>query len=411
MEGPSPQTSQEQGGMHLSSVISLRILAWVSIWLSICAGLWAPSLHAEGTLELQERVINLFENKQGAVVRVLAILPTEEELQGDEATPQYEATPQFLVGTGFIMSKEGHVVTNANIIQSAKAVYIEYQKQSYEAKVVGVDTSTHMGIVKIAADEKDFAFLGISDNLETLKRGSFLLAITCEMGLEPSPSLGILTGYNLYYGDKTLPTTCIRSDIPSDGGEGGAPVFDLNGRFVGMIMASLVDIRSCFILPARAILRVRDDILFAGAVSYGYLGLRIDEESAIYRDQPLLVAEVNPGSPAAKAGLRANDILSSVDGIKLEELGDLRDALFYARPGQFLHFQILREGESLSVPVQVSAFEPQSKDTSSPESPRSLRTENPASALGEGLETSPTKAAEKDRSVLPDHQPRLDAMH
>ncbi len=374
--------------MHLSR--ALRLGLWALVCLLI--GLWNP-VQAESTLELQERIIHLFESKQGAVVRVLAILPSTEEQQDDEATPR------FLVGTGFVMSKEGHVVTNANMIHHTKVVYVEYQKKSYEARVVGLDLSTNIGILKIEAGEKDFAFLGISDHPEALKRGSFLLAITCEMGLEPSPSLGVLTGYNLYYGDKTLPTTCIRSDIPSDGGEGGSPVFDLNGRFVGMIMASLVDIRSCFIIPARAILRVRDDMLFAGTVSYGYLGLRIDEESAIYRDQPLLVAEVNPGSPAAKAGLLVNDILSSVDGVKLKELGDLRDALFYARPGQFLHFQVLRQGESLSIPVQVSVFEPED-------------TEDLAHALEKTAEAPPPRAAaEKDLSILPDHQPQLDAMH
>ncbi len=388
MAVPFPQTSQQQGGMLLSSALRLKVLALICLLI----GFWSP-MQAEGPLELQERIINLFESKQGAVVRVLAILPAADETQEDETAPR------FLVGTGCVMSKEGYVVTNANIVQHTKVAYIEYQKQSYEARVVGVDLSTNIGILKIEAGEKDFAFLGISDSPEHLKRGAFLLAITCEMGLEPSPSLGILTGYNLYYGDKTLPTTCIRSDIPSDGGEGGAPVFDLNGRFVGMIMASLVDIRSCFILPARAILRVRDDILFAGAVSYGYLGLRIDEESAIYKDQPLLVAEVCPGSPAEKAGLRVHDILSSVDGVQLRELGDLRDALFYARPGQFLNFQILRQGEPFSVPLQVSACEP-------------LEREGIAHSLESAVEEAPTRAAvEKDRSVLPDHQPHLDGVH
>lgn len=374
--------------MHLSSVVRLTIFALVCLFSS----LWGP-LQGGTTLELQERLTHIFESKQSAVVRVLAILPSDEE------DAEAEAGPRFLVGTGFLMSKEGHVVTNANIVYNAKAVYVEYEKKSYEARIVGGDLPTNIGILKIEAAEKDFAFFRIGDSAEGLKRGSFLLAITCEMGLEPSPSFGILTGYNLYYGDKTLPTTCIRSDIPSDGGEGGAPVFDMNGRFVGMIMASLVDIRSCFIIPARAILRIRDDILFAGAVSYGYLGLRIDEESAIYRDQPLLVAEVKPDSPAAKAGIRVNDVLSSVDGMQLKELGDLHDLVFYARPGQFLNFQILRQRETLNLPVQVSTFEP-------------LAREEPALSEKPPVEDAPiSELADKDLALLPDHQPRLDVMH
>lgn len=353
--------------------------------LFIFFGLLGTWIRAEGPLALQERVVDIFESKQKAVVRVLGIFPSDE---ADKA-------PMLQVGTGFLISKEGHILTNANIVDQASLVYVECNKKSYEAILIGADAATNISILKIENSTESFDFLGVSDSSEGLKKGSFLLAISCEMGLEPCPSLGILTGYNLYYGDKTLPTTCIRSDIPSDGGEGGSPVFDINGRFVGMIMASLVDIRSCFIIPARAIVRIRDDILFAGAVAYGYFGLRIDEESAIRRDQPLLVAEVRPNSPAAKAGIRQNDILLSIDGVQLKELADLHNSVFFSKPGQFLSVQALRKGESLNLSLQVGSMDEEV-------SIQKLDTE--------GTLVEPA-LLDKEVVLFPDHQPKLDATH
>lgn len=350
----------------------------------VCLGVFVSCLRAESPLALQERIIDLFESKQKAVLRVLAVFPLEDP----------EAPPVLKVGTGFLISKEGHILTNANIVEGASLVYVDYNKKSYEVAVMGMDAATNISILKIDNSSEAFECLGVSDTVDSLKKGSFLLAISCEMGLEPCPSLGILTGYNLYYGDKTLPTTCIRSDIPSDGGEGGSPVFDINGRFVGMIMASLVDIRSSFIIPARAIVRIRDDILFGGAVSYGYFGLRIDEESAIRQDQPLLVAEVRPDSPAARAGIQKNDILLCVDGIRLRELADLHDIVFFSKPGQFLDVQVLRKGLSVDLSLQVGSMDAVVK----PQAP-------------EPQEKPETSATDKDAVIFPDHQPKLDATH
>lgn len=257
------------------------------------------------------------------------------------------------MGTGFFISSDGHVVTNANVIDGAQAVYIEYNKKSYPAQFIGADGVTNVCILKTELDPNYCSFLSIAQLQDDLPVASFLIGITCEMGLDPGPVLGLLTGYNLYYGDQTLPTTHIRSDIPSDGGEGGGPVFDINGRFVGMMVASLTDIRSSFILPAKAMIRVRDDILFSGGVSYGYLGLRIDEETAVHAGQPLLIAEVLPNSPAAKAGIAPNDVLLYIDGHKMNHLSDLHNASFFCRPGNFLNIEVSRKGKIVSFSVKI----------------------------------------------------------
>lgn len=302
----------------------------------------------EGFIALQERVIDVFEENKNAVVRVYGAKSGKEKVkEGEEGT-------ELQIGTGFFISKEGHVMTTANVVAEASRVWVQYRDTFHFANVIGFDANTNISILQLHRIPQALSFIRIDESLELPKPGTFLLGVTCKLGLDPGPSMGMVSGWDREYLEVVLPTTLIRSSILSDGGEGGSPIFDLKGRFVGMMMFQLNDIHSSFIVPARAALRIRDDLVFSGKVSYGYLGIEIDQEATLASGRYMIVGRALPDSPADHAGLKRGDKLLEFNDVKINRISDLNHATFFARPGQYLSLKIRRNGKELKVPVKIT---------------------------------------------------------
>lgn len=327
-------------------------------------------------------MVDIFEQNRTAIVRVVG---AKEKSRG--------STPTLFVSTGFLVSSEGHVITSSNSVHDVDEIWIEHMHQSYPAAIVGRDSVSNVAVLKLKQLPQTFSYITIADDTRRLPVSTLLFSISCEMGLDPGPSWGLLTGYNLYYSDRVLPTTHIRTDIPSGGGEGGAPVFDLNGNFIGMMAVSLPDIQSSFVLPASALRRVRDDIMFGGAVQYGYLGMRINERAIFVLGSPLEVDYVVEGSPAQKAGVKRGDKVIRVGGRAIQELMDLHDATFFARPGHYLPIDLEREGKRLHVSLKVA-----------PQPPREALSEPSKDDVAFSVEMGHPPR-------VPDHRPRAEAVH
>lgn len=297
--------------------------------------------------------MDVFEENKNAVIRVYGAKNKDTEVEGNGSELQ--------IGTGFFISKEGHVMTTANVVEGATRVWIQYEDTFHFACVVGYDTNTNIAILQLHRVPQSLTFIRIDENLDLPTPGTFLLGATCKLGLDPGPTFGMVSGWDREYLEVLLPTTFIRTNIPSDGGEGGSPVFDLKGRFVGMMMFQLSDIHSSFVVPARAILRIRDDLMFSGKVAYGYLGVEIDQEASLASGRHLVVGKTLPKSPAAHAGLQHGDKLLEFNDVKIKRLSDLNHATFFARPGQYLSLKIRRNGKDLKVPVKITQ-KPEEKD-------------------------------------------------
>jgi len=358
--------------------IWMRLLPAALLWLFSSLGLAAQEMPAY--LSLQNRVTEIFRENEQAVVRVFTVFTTPEI--GDDSTPQEgedaekAATPEppataaeareaarkpetFLyVGTGYLISKEGHVLTNANIAHGADRIWVNYNGVEYLAEHLGSDDRTNVSLLKVPGLPENTPFLRLPDRDAPPAVGSFVLAISCELGMEPAPSFGIIKGEDVNYGETVLPTVYLRAEIPSDGGEGGSPVFDLSGRLVGMMVASLPDIRSSYILPARAVKKIRDDILFSGAVEYALFGLSTEVVNSPEMGQRLRIAEVFDDTPAKEAGLRVGDILVKIGDYTIERNQDMKYATFFARPGEVLAIEILREGEPVELSLKAGKLEP-----------------------------------------------------
>lgn len=227
----------------------------------------------------------------------------------------------------------------------------------YIAEIVGSDPLTNVAIIKALALPGDFQYLRFTEKPNPPEVGSFVVALTSELGMPAGPSMGLVNGWNTRYGDRILPTVYLRSDIPFDGGEGGSPVFDINGSLIGMVIVALPEIRSSFILPARAVQRIRDDILFSGKVTFAHFGFSSMQKPNLEHGPHIEIEDVSPDGPAAKGGIQVGDILIKVGDFDIATDEHLRTAFFYTRPNELVSVTVRRGEETLELPIRVGVRE------------------------------------------------------
>lgn len=303
-------------------------------------------VHASDTLALQKRVVELFKEHRGAIVRVKAAYDSNAPTD----------TAQVIIGTGFFISREGHVLTNASVVLNPDRVWVVHEGVDYAAETIGVDPGTNMALLKLVTLPKRFNFLPLTDEPELPEAGTFLLRIGAPLELSPSPSFGMVSGVESRFGQHFFPCAHIRTTIPAGPGDGGAPYLDMNGRLVGIQVGSLTDINSTYLIPARAALRIRDDLLFSGKVTYGWIGFEVMEESSSATGATKIILRlVMPDTPAEQAGIMPGDELLSVGGYQIRRVEDLRNAMFYARVGEYIGIRVRRDGEEQELTVRLAS--------------------------------------------------------
>lgn len=352
----------------------------------------ASDNNSGGPLALQKRVIDIYRANERAVVKVFAAFDGK----------QPGGKTMLFIGTGFYISKEGHILTNTNVTYGADRIWVERNGIAYAAELVGSDPLTNVSIIKVFALPADFQFLRLSDSPEMPPIGSFLVGLTCELGQDPGPSLGLVSGWNTHYGERVLPTIYLRSDIPSDGGEGGSPVFDMNGALVGMLIVALPEIRSSFVLPARAIQRIRDDILFSGKVTYAYFGFQTRQKSNLGSGPWVEVEGLVEGGPAALAGVQVGDKLVKMGDFPITTDADLRVASFFQRPDEFVPLAVKRGEQEIELSVKPGAREapPSAMPPVGPNTPDRQPSATPAEG-GDDAATAPGDAAAPATASVP----------
>jgi serine protease Do len=307
----------------------------------------APFALADGGadfLSLQNRYTELFQDNQNAVVRVKAAY---------EATSPTEMS-QVVIGTGFFISREGHVLTNASVVLNPDRIWVVHKGVEYAARMIGFDKATNLALLKVVTLPKNFFFIQISDNPTLPAPGTMLLRIGCPLELSPSPSYGMVSGVESRYGQHIFPCSLVRTNIPANPGDGGSPFLDLNGRLVGIQVGSISEAASTYILPVRAVMRVRDDLLFSGKVTDGWIGFEVALDTTVADGERVLIRKVIAGTPAEQAGMHAGDQIVQVGLYPVEDLDDLRNALFYTRVDEYVPVKLLRDGRSVEFNVRIA---------------------------------------------------------
>ncbi|MFM2405011.1 MAG: serine protease MucD [Pseudomonadota bacterium] len=279
----------------------------------------------------------------------------------EESEPQQRG-----VGSGFILSADGYVMTNAHVVDGADELIVTLtDKREFKARVIGADKRTDVAVVKIDATGLPAVRIG---DVGRLKVGEWVMAIGSPFGLDNSVTAGIVSAKARDTGDFV---PFIQTDVAINPGNSGGPLINLRGEVVGI--NSQIYSRSggfmgiSFAIPIDEAARVADQLRANGRVIRGRIGVGIapvtkDVAESIGLGKPVgaLVNSVEAGGPADKAGLEAGDIITRVDGRAVERHGELPRLIGALKPGIRTTVQVFRRGGYRDLTVQVAELEPES---------------------------------------------------
>ncbi|HRF43100.1 MAG TPA: DegQ family serine endoprotease [Candidatus Competibacteraceae bacterium] len=270
------------------------------------------------------------------------------------------------LGSGFIISTDGYILTNAHVAQDADKIIVRLSDQRERpAKVIGVDELTDVAVLKIDESENLTAVkIGDSDTLEV---GEWVVAIGSPFGLELTATQGIVSavGRNLPSGTYV---PFIQSDVAVNPGSSGGPLFNLRGEVVGInsqIYSSTGGYMGLsFAIPIKLAMQVADQLKVTGEVTRGWLGILLqavnnDLAEAFKLDRPrgALIAQILPDSPAASAGFKPGDIILRFGGEPVEDSSQLPRMIGVTPVGKTVAMSILRNGEPLEIKATIARLE------------------------------------------------------
>ena len=276
--------------------------------------------------------------------------------------PQEEAQPRG-VGSGFILSADGFIMTNAHVVEGADEVLVTLtDKREFKARIVGADKRTDVAVVKIQATGLPSVKVG---DVSRLRVGEWVMAIGSPFGLENTVTAGIVSAKQRDTGD-FLPF--IQTDVAINPGNSGGPLINMRGEVVGI--NSQIYSRSggfmgiSFAIPMDEAMRVSEQLRTSGRVSRGRIGVQIAavtkevaESIGLGKAQGVLVRGVEEGSPAEKAGIEAGDIITRFDGKAIDKPADLPRAVGNTKPGSKVGISIFRRGGSKDLSITVAEIE------------------------------------------------------
>jgi serine protease Do len=279
------------------------------------------------------------------------------------------------LGSGFIISPDGYIVTNEHVVRDASEVYVTTtERQKYSAKVVGTDPLLDMALLKIDAKNLPCIPLGDSQNVIV---GEWAIAMGNPYGLfdvndQPSVSVGVISAVHRDFEseiDGRVYTDMIQTDAAINPGNSGGPLLNADGEAVGMntmiFSQSGGSVGIGFAIPSNRIAATIDDLLKGGVNRKFWVGIRALPMSATYarlqglpNNRGAVVTSVDPGSPAAKAGIRMEDILIEINGKPVDNAKAAQEILKSSdlRVGDKLPMKIYRKGKTLNVNLTLSAL-------------------------------------------------------
>ena len=286
--------------------------------------------------------------------------------------PEQEAQPRG-VGSGFILSSDGFIMTNAHVVEGADEVMVTLpDKREFKARIVGADKRTDVAVVKIQATGLPAVKVG---DVSRLRVGEWVMAIGSPFGLENTVTAGIVSAKQRDTGDY-LPF--IQTDVAINPGNSGGPLINMRGEVVGI--NSQIYSRSggfmgiSFAIPMDEAMRVSEQLRASGRVSRGRIGVQIApvtkevaESIGLGKAQGVLVRGVEEGSPAEKAGIEAGDIITRFDGKTIEKPADLPRAVGNTKPGSQVALTVFRRGATKDLKVTVAEIEPEKVAEAVPE--------------------------------------------
>lgn len=328
--------------------------------------------------------------------------------QGRSGQPDQPGQPREYknqsLGSGFIISADGYILTNAHVVDGADEVTVKLtDKREFKAKVLGADKRTDVALIKIEAAKLPFTRLGDPGKM---KVGEWVVAIGSPFGFENTVTAGIVSAKGRSLSQENF-VPFIQTDVPINPGNSGGPLFNMKGEVVGI--NSQIYSRSggfmglSFAIPIDIAMEVQAQLKQNGRVSRGRMGVVIQEVSkdlaesfGLSKTQGALVASVEKGAAADKAGIAPGDIIIKFDGKPVTESSELPRKVGATKPGSKVPVQLWRKGTALDVVVTMGEI----PDDAAPVAKHGRKLSEPAKANRLGLILSALSAEQKRAAGL-----------
>ena len=272
----------------------------------------------------------VFEDNQKAVVRV-----------------QASDSLGVRLGSGFFIDPAGTIYTHAGVVLKAEDVTVSYNGNSLPARVVATDERSGIALLKTDCISP-FIRIGNSENATI---ATPVITIGFPEDRDSSASFGMIAGHDRQHMGQYFSTTHLRANMAVSRGEGGAPVLNLNGEVIGILVARINDSGSCHILPIRAAEKVRHDMARYGELRHGWVGVEVEDAPEPVNGSTARITSLSPLANAAEQGLQTGDVVNSIGPTAVMSSEDVIDASYFLTAGEPADVKITRDGRQMNLTV------------------------------------------------------------
>src|SRR6201987_936351 len=325
------------GGPTGSRVVSRRARWALFSSIVLIAGFtdWSCAQAEETFSAVAKDVQGVFENHKDAIVKI-----------------ESQDSHGLLKGTGFFVSPTGLIYTSYHVAGESADIVAEFGSCRYPARRLVADIRSGIAILKISpVTPTPYIPLGDSDNIVTAS-GVVILGFPLDQSV--TPNYGVVGGLDQGHGNRFFATTLIRANIAAQRGEEGAPLLDLDGHVVGIVVGSVDDRTACYALPIKAAEKVRSDYVRFGEIRQGWVGFTAVDREETEHASRVVINKVEDSSPAHVAGVQPGDILLAIGAVKIHSTSDIPRACFFLTVNQKVPVTVLRAGQELQVDVVPS---------------------------------------------------------
>jgi len=288
---------------------------------------------------------------------------------GNDAPDDEDQPEQGYIGSGFLLSPDGYVMTNAHVVEGADEVTVTLtDKREFKARIIGSDQRTDVALLKIEAAGLPFVKVG---DVNRMKVGEWVIAIGSPFGLESTVTAGIVSAKQRETGDYLQ---LLQTDVAINPGNSGGPLINMRGEVVGVnsqiLSPSGTSAGISLAIPIDEAIRVSDQLRASGHVTRGRIGVQIGivskqvaETLGLGKPVGALVQGVQAGLPAEKAGIEAGDIITKVQGKTVDRYSDLPRLVGMVKPGEKVQLQVFHDGKYKDVTADVVDFGPETPPT------------------------------------------------
>src|SRR6266481_1371724 len=318
----------------------------IALALIFCSGGSLLFAQEQPATAISHQVKEIFERCAKAVVKIHGI---------DEHSE--------ICGTGFFIDPTGTLYTAYTVGGEAGNFTIEFEGKKYPARQLLADIRSGTAMLKVDETTPTLP-IGKSEELEV---ATPVLAIGYPLDLPKTPNFGMVAGFDRKYLGRYFSTTHLRLNLPTQRGEAGAPLLNMKGEVVGIVVSSLENNSACYAVPIEAAEKIRSDFVRFGEARHGWVGINVSEAAAPMEGSRAEMTQNMEGTPAASSGIKAGDILLQVGRKKVHDPEDVLDASFFITAGDTVPITVIRANEKLTFNVQAD-FHPAAQNASGPDS-------------------------------------------